>query len=124
MNMKNDRVIAVIYFIAGAMCVLAALNYFRHTNRRIALGALMLCAAAAVIIAGVVWIKKNAAAIAASKIRTGGWNGGIEADGNEKYLFIFIQLYRVVVAAHRDLSLGHAGFSSCGHRLQSVGSVE
>ncbi|MBR6005485.1 MAG: transglutaminase domain-containing protein [Clostridia bacterium] len=86
MNMKNDRVIAVIYFIAGAMCVLAALNYFRHTNRRIALGALMLCAAAAVIIAGVVWIKKNAAAKAASKIRTGGWNGGIEADGNEKYL--------------------------------------
>ena len=84
--MKNDRAIAVIYFIAGTMCVLAALNYFRATNRRIALGALMLCAAAAVIIAGVVWLKKSAAAKAVSKIKTGGWNGDIETDGNEKYL--------------------------------------
>lgn len=86
MNMKNDRAVAVIYFIAGALCVLAALNYFRGTNRRTALGALMLCAAAAVVIAGVVWLKKSAAAKAASKIRTGGWTGEIETDGNEKYL--------------------------------------
>ena len=84
--MKNDRTIAVIYFIAGGMCVLAALNYFRNTNRRAALAALMLCAAAALVIAGIVWIKKNRTAQAVSNFKTGGWSGGIETDGNEKYL--------------------------------------
>ena len=84
--MKNDRTIAVIYFTAGGMCVLAALNYFRHTNRRAAAAALMLCAAAALVIAGIVWIKKNRASQAAAAFRTGGWSGGMETDGNEKYL--------------------------------------
>ncbi|MBQ6265606.1 MAG: transglutaminase domain-containing protein [Clostridia bacterium] len=84
--MKNDKTIAVIYFIAGSMCVLAALNYLRNTNRRVVLAALMLCAAAVLAAAGIVWIRKNKASQTAAKIRTGGWSGGIEADGNEKYL--------------------------------------
>ncbi len=82
--MKNDKAIAIIYFIAGGMCVLAALSYFRNTNRRVALGSLMLCAAAALVIAGIVWLKKNAAAAAAARFRTGG--GNVQADENEKYL--------------------------------------
>lgn len=84
--MKNDRAIAIIYFIAGAMCVLAALNYFRHTNRRTALGALMLCAAAAVIVAGIVWLRKYGKTKSALKVKTGGLTGNIETNGNEKYL--------------------------------------